>query len=94
MHAIRLDVSFLTAALVLLLSCSTPKPEPQIASSAQEATYAEAWPAELDDLSTQFASRQQSARKLFSQFFLYPTKLKDPREFVSRELLFASSLRT
>ena len=34
---------------------------------------------ELDDLSTRFSARQESARKLFSEFFLYPTKLKNPR---------------
>jgi hypothetical protein len=82
-HAVRLAVLSLVAVTTLAVSgsiaCSQPKPEPQIASSAQEATYAEAWPAELDDLSSQFSNRQQSARKLFSEFFMYPSKLKDPR---------------
>lgn len=75
----RLRFVFAVSLCALTFACSTPKPEPQLASPSKEATYAEVWPQELDDLSTQFGQRQESARKLFSAFFLYPTKLKNPK---------------
>lgn len=68
-----------SCAPCLFAACAQPKPEPQIASSAGEATYAEVWSGELDDLASRIAHRQESARKLFSEFFIYPSKLKDPK---------------
>ena len=66
-----------TLASPLAGGCAQPKPEPQIASSATESSYAETWPEDLDARSAAFAGRQESARKIFSEFFLYPQKLED-----------------
>jgi hypothetical protein len=78
-RALRFCSSSLLAAFLMTTACSQPKPEPEIGSSAKEATYAEAWPMEMDDLSSRFSQREESARKLFSEFFVYPSKLKDAR---------------
>ncbi|GAC1560714.1 MAG: hypothetical protein NVS3B10_18900 [Polyangiales bacterium] len=49
-------------ASTLAGGCAPLKPEPQLASSATESSYAETWPEELDARSAAFAARQESAR--------------------------------
>jgi hypothetical protein len=74
--------SLLPLAVALTLgafpACSTPKPEPQFASSANHAHYARDYPAELNAVTKDFGERRAEARKIQGEFNGYPAKIKDP----------------
>ena len=59
-------------------ACSTPKPEPEVASSSNLADYARDYPAKLDDLYSRFLDREREAKKLMTDFASYPDQLKTP----------------
>jgi hypothetical protein len=66
------------AVLSSAVACSTPKPEPEIASSAAQAGYAEAYPAELQAIATGFSQRESEVKKVTGEMPTYPDKLKNP----------------
>jgi hypothetical protein len=66
------------AAFLGLAACSTPKPEPQIASAAPQGGYATGYSAELSRVGTDFGSKRAEARRLEQGFAGYPAELKDP----------------
>jgi hypothetical protein len=66
-------------ALPIVACQSSNKVEPQVASSAKESNHAETFPDELDSAGSDFKSQQEAARKIFSAYFEYPKKLKDPK---------------
>ena len=55
--------------------CSEATPEPQVASSAGEPSYAEAYPARVDGEVQAFGEGQARAKELTGQFKGYPEKL-------------------
>ncbi|HEY4121334.1 MAG TPA: hypothetical protein VGM56_25890 [Byssovorax sp.] len=70
-----------TLGLVLALAsvgCGGEKIEPVIASSANHAGYALAYPTELHDAVQSFGQRQNDARKIFTSFKTFPGRLKQP----------------
>lgn len=70
----------LVAALALSAAagCSTPKPEPEIASSASQQGYAVGFPQALTDTTTSFSQNQTEIRKGIAELPGYPGKLKNP----------------
>src|SRR5450432_4168528 len=64
-------------AAVLLGGCSS-RPTPAFASSANESSYAERYPATLLAVRTEFASDEARARDLFAGFAKYPSALSAP----------------
>ena len=70
----------LVAALALsaAVGCSTPKPEPEIASSAPQQGYAVGFPQALTDATTSFSQGQTEIRKGIAELPGYPGKLKNP----------------
>ena len=74
------------AALILALSCalgqaacSTPKPEPEIISSAPQSGYAARYPEELAAATTRFNQQEEAAQKIAGETSGYPGALKDPK---------------
>ena len=73
-----------TFALAAVLSftgataCSTPKPEPEIASSAGQSGYARGYPAELQSIAKGFDDSEAEAKQIDQEFSGYPDQLKDP----------------
>ncbi|APR75100.1 Hypothetical protein A7982_00446 [Minicystis rosea] len=72
-----------SVALALILAgalpaCSTPKPEPEIASSASLGHYAKSWPAELNTSVKGFSDRRAEIRKILGELPAQLGKLKDP----------------
>jgi len=68
-------------AFVLLAAFAagcTQKPEPVFASSANEASYAERYPAALLAVRTEYATDESKARELFGGFQNYPGALTTP----------------
>jgi hypothetical protein len=61
-----------------LVACSQPKPEPELASSANHGHYARDYPEDLNALVMDFSTRRAEARKLLADFPNVPGKLKDP----------------
>jgi len=61
-----------------LVACSTPKPEPEIASSAPQPGYAEHYPQELQDIATGFSQRESEVKKVVGEMPEYPNQLKNP----------------
>src|SRR5450432_3517906 len=61
----------------LLSGCST-QPTPAFASSANESSYAEHYPATLLALRTEYASNETRAISIFSAFPNYPSALSSP----------------
>lgn len=59
-------------------ACSAPKPEPELASSAPHGHYAREFPDKLNAVAKDFSDRRIEARKVFTEFNGYPSKLKDP----------------
>ncbi|HEY2404744.1 MAG TPA: hypothetical protein VGI10_02020 [Polyangiaceae bacterium] len=57
-----------------LVACSN-EPQPEFASSANETSYAERYPAELQNTRAAYASDEQSARQLFDGFAKYPAEI-------------------
>ncbi|MFS8067881.1 MAG: hypothetical protein ACMG6S_16080 [Byssovorax sp.] len=70
----------LVAALALsaAVGCSTPKPEPEIASSASQQGYAVGFPQALTEATTSFSQGQSEIRKGIAELPGYPGKLKNP----------------
>jgi hypothetical protein len=64
-------------AAVVLPACATPKPEPEIASSAAHGGYAKEYPDALQAVIKDFAARKDSARKGMAEFGNLPPHLKD-----------------
>lgn len=60
-------------------ACGQQKPEPQVASSANQASYAVDYPQELDAATTTFATRQEDAKAAAGRFDGYADQLKDPK---------------
>src|SRR5262245_55955087 len=74
----RTRILFAVAAAVSAVACSTPKPEPEIASSAPQAGYAESYPGELQAISTGFSEKESEVKKVTGEMPEYPDRLKDP----------------
>jgi len=68
---------FVAAALAALSGCST-QPKPVFASSANESSYAEHYPASLLALRTEYAADEAHARETFAAFSNYPGALNAP----------------
>jgi hypothetical protein len=66
------------AGLAALAACSTPRPEPEIASAATLGAYAKTYPTELDAEAKRYGDRKAEAQKEMTAFSDYPGKLKDP----------------
>lgn len=64
-------------ASTLAMGC-TSRPEPAFASSANETSYAERYPANLLALRTEFATDEAKAREIFGGFQNYPGALTNP----------------
>jgi hypothetical protein len=64
-------------AAALSIGCST-RPAPAFASSANETSYAERYPATLLALRTEFATDEAKAREIFGGFQNYPGALTAP----------------
>src|SRR3954467_2956536 len=64
-------------AETLAMGCSS-RPEPAFASSANETSYAEHYPANLLALRTEFATDEAKAREIFGGFQNYPGALSNP----------------
>src|SRR4051812_36574424 len=64
-------------AVALTTACSS-RPAPAFASSANETSYAERYPAALLALRTEFATDEARARDLFGGFSNYPGALSAP----------------
>jgi hypothetical protein len=60
-------------------ACSQQKPEPQVASSADQASYAVDYPQDLDAATTNFAARQDDVKAATGRFDGYADQLKDPK---------------
>jgi hypothetical protein len=60
------------------LACSTPKPEPEIASSASQSGYARNYPSELQSIAKGFDERETEAKGITQGFSGYPEELKNP----------------
>jgi len=69
--------SFVLLAAACAAGC-TQKPEPVFASSANEASYAERYPATLLAVRTEYATDESKARELFGGFQNYPAALTAP----------------
>jgi hypothetical protein len=76
--SVALSAGLAVLSLVSLPACSTPKPEPEFASSANHGHYARDYPAELNMVTKAFSDRRVEARRLMGDFGSYPGKLKDP----------------
>jgi len=67
------------ALLVIALSSAcTTQPAPAFASSANETSYAERYPAALLGARTEFANDETRAREIFAEFPKYPAALTNP----------------
>ncbi|HEY4104019.1 MAG TPA: hypothetical protein VGM44_09010 [Polyangiaceae bacterium] len=68
---------FALLALIISTGCSQ-KPQPAFASSANEASYAERYPANLLAARTEYANDEAKAREIFGGFQNYPGQLNAP----------------
>src|SRR5438128_2702736 len=68
---------FVAAIAAALSGCST-QPKPVFASSANESSYAEHYPASLLALRTEYAADEAHARETFAAFSNYPGALNAP----------------
>jgi hypothetical protein len=71
--------ALIIAGHLAVLGCSTPKPEPEIASSASQSGYAARYPGELQATATSFGDREDLAKRVIDQFQGYPDQLKKPK---------------
>jgi hypothetical protein len=74
-------IAELTPIALLAATCSfgcSSRPTPVFASSANETSYAERYPAELLALRTEFATDEAKAREIFGGFQNYPGALTAP----------------
>ena len=60
-------ISFWILAVLGALACSTPKPEPRIASSAGEQSYAVDYPAALQSLANRYATGEGTVKRVSSE---------------------------
>ena len=58
----RLSLAGLLACFLVLPACSAPKPEPEIASSANQAGYAEGYPEALQSIMRGFGEQDEEAK--------------------------------
>ncbi|MCC6557514.1 MAG: hypothetical protein IT372_31570 [Polyangiaceae bacterium] len=80
MNAPRMTAgALLVAGALLTFGCSTPKPEPEIASSAPQSGYAERYPADLQAAAADFGEREGAAKQIDGELAGYPGQLKDPK---------------
>ena len=68
----------LLGLLVCLLAACSQKPEPLFASSADQSTYAERYPATLAAVRTRYAEDEKQARENIGKFSSYPDELNAP----------------
>jgi hypothetical protein len=71
-------ISLWILAALGTIACSAPKPEPRIASSANETGYAVEYPAALQSLSNQYVNAEGTVKRVSSELPKYPDQLKDP----------------
>ncbi|MEJ7731225.1 MAG: hypothetical protein WKG00_18665 [Polyangiaceae bacterium] len=69
------------------IGCSTPKPEPEIASSAALGGYAEGYATELNAANTDFSTQQADVKQTIAGFGGYPRALKGPGKPYAKEVL-------
>jgi hypothetical protein len=69
------------------IGCSTPKPEPEIASSASLGGYAEGYSAELNAANTDFSAQQAEVKQTIAGFGGYPRALKGPGKPYAKEIM-------
>jgi hypothetical protein len=72
------------------LACSTPKPEPEIASSATEPGYAQDYPEAMAQISKDFGRDDDDAKTLSGKFSTYPNELKAPDWAVTGDIYTAA----
>ena len=74
--------SLVLAPFLLLLAapigCATPKPEPEVASSATQPGYAQDYPTALEQIAKDFGRDEEDAQTLATGFFVYAKDLKAP----------------
>jgi hypothetical protein len=58
--------------------CSTPKPEPEVASSAGQAGYAASYPETLQSIQKDFGAGDDEAKTIDGEMGGYPDELKNP----------------
>ena len=79
MHDRIRSASFVTAlCLTSAFGCSTPKPEPEIASSASQGGYAESYPNELQGAATAFSQDEAKIKETSGKYPGYSRDLKGP----------------
>jgi hypothetical protein len=71
-------IALLVAAVAALLSGCSSRPAPVFASSSNESSYAEHYPASLATLRTEYGSDESHAIEIFSGFSNYPGALSAP----------------
>lgn len=80
MKTLRLAACALAlAGAIPALGCSTPKPEPEIQSSAPQSGYAARYPQELGGAATRFNDHESAAQKADGEIPGYADKLKKPK---------------
>lgn len=77
-------------SLGTVTACSTPKPEPEIASSAPQGHYATNYPQSLTQATTGFGKAQNDVRTGIKEFNEYPSKLKNPSWGHVRDIMKAA----
>ena len=82
----RLSIAGLLACSLVLPACSSPKPEPEIASSATQAGYAEGYPDALQSVMKDFGEQDDEAKSLDGELPKYPDELKNPNWSVVRSI--------
>ena len=80
-------IALLFSLLVPAVGCSTPKPEPEIASSAALGGYAEGYSAELNAATTDFSAQQAEVKQTIAGFGGYPRALKGPGKPYAKEVI-------
>ena len=87
MHGRKTTLSLVSALCLLpAVGCSTPKPEPEIASSAPQGGYAESYPAELQASAAAFSQDQADVARITTSFSGYPRDLKGPGKPYAEEV--------
>lgn len=88
MSAFRyLSLAGLLASLSFLPACGAPKPEPEIASSAGQAGYAEGYPEALQAIMKDFGAQDDEAKTIDGELRGYPDELKNPNWGVVKSIV-------
>lgn len=82
----RLYLAGLLACFLVLPACSAPKPEPEIASSANQAGYAEGYPEALQSIMKDFGEQDDEAKTIDGELPRYPEELKNPNWSIVRSI--------